>query len=170
MSHCESLPAISTPSSRVLILGSMPGTKSLKEAQYYALTHNAFWPIMSQLFDSDISSYQARMDLIKRHDLALWDVMKFCLRKGSLDSAIHRDSIEVNDFNAFLGSHPRITHIFFNGATAAKEFRKHVVPSLPEEILQRISMHDLPSTSPAHAGMTRIEKIEKWSAVRNVIS
>lgn len=170
MSHCESFPPISTPSSRVLILGSMPGIKSLEEGQYYAHPQNAFWPIMSQLFGADISTYQARVDLIKQHDLALWDVMKFCVREGSLDSAIRPDSVEVNDFVTFLTRHEKVTHIFCNGATAAKEFKKRVAPSLPEHILLRISMHDLPSTSPANAGMTRAQKIDKWSIVRNVIS
>jgi G:T/U-mismatch repair DNA glycosylase len=36
--------------SDVLILGTLPGPKSLELQQYYARKGNAFWPIMDRLF------------------------------------------------------------------------------------------------------------------------
>ncbi len=46
MSNCESfLPSVNKDS-KILILGSMPGVKSLEEEQYYAHPQNRFWKLM----------------------------------------------------------------------------------------------------------------------------
>lgn len=170
MTHCISFPPISTPKSRVLILGSMPGVKSLELQQYYAHPQNAFWKIMAALFDADISTYAQKVKLIKDHDLALWDVMKFCIREGSLDSNIEPNSVETNDFKKFLKKHPLVTNVFLNGGTAAQEFKKRVWPILSSELHERITLHPLPSTSPAHAGMTFKSKLEKWQGIKIVMA
>ena len=46
----ESFSPIAVEGARVLILGSLPGTRSLAEQQYYAQPQNAFWRIMGELF------------------------------------------------------------------------------------------------------------------------
>ena len=74
---------------KVLILGSMPGIASLTEHQYYAHPRNAFWPIMAQLLDIEWSPvYSQRVSQLRQYPLILWDVLRACDRKGSLDSAI----------------------------------------------------------------------------------
>ena len=50
MSQVRSLPPIVSERSKLLILGSMPGERSLKAGEYYAYPRNAFWPIMGQVF------------------------------------------------------------------------------------------------------------------------
>lgn len=143
----------------------MPGIKSLAAQQYYAHPQNAFWKILGDLFGADVSDYAARCDLIRRYHLALWDVLKYCEREGSLDAAIRQDSMIVNDFTTFLKRHKAITHICLNGGTAARVFQKHVLPNLPEKIAERLTITPLPSTSPAHAGMRYAEKLAAWSVV-----
>lgn len=160
----RSFPYIATKAAHTLILGSMPGVKSLEAGQYYAHQQNAFWKIMSRIYDAPVGSYAQRTALIRENNLALWDVLKECERHGSLDSAISRDSIAVNDFAAFFRRHPSVTRVFFNGSTAEAEFRKRVLPSL--DCAARLTLARLPSTSPAHAGMTFEEKLAAWRAVR----
>lgn len=163
--QAQSFPPIVAPDARVLILGSMPGIKSLAARQYYAHSQNAFWKIMSDLFNAPVDSYVACKRLIISNHLALWDVLKYCEREGSLDAAIRDDTMIVNDFTAFLQKHKTITHIFFNGAKAAQVLKKYALPKLPPESAARISMAQLPSTSPAHAGMNFAEKRKQWSII-----
>jgi hypoxanthine-DNA glycosylase len=139
---------------------------SLKAHQYYAYPHNAFWRIMGELFGAGPSRpYQERLAALDNAGVALWDSLRACTRPGSLDSAI-RDE-EANDFATLFAAFPRITHVFFNGAKSEAVFRRHVLPTLadPRHIFIR-----LPSTSPAHAGMTLDKKVERWRAVASVLS
>ncbi|MFC3336947.1 DNA-deoxyinosine glycosylase [Paracandidimonas soli] len=147
----------------ILVLGSMPGVRSLERQQYYAHPRNAFWPVMAEVFGFDAAlPYEARLAQLAAHGVALWDVLAQCRRPGSLDAAIERDSIVCNDFSAFLARHGGIRRICFNGATAEQLFRRHALPGLAERQLPELVR--LPSTSPAHAGMVFEEKLRQWRA------
>jgi hypoxanthine-DNA glycosylase len=147
-----------TQTARVLILGSMPGEASLAAGQYYALRHNAFWPIMGELlgFDPTIP-YAERLAALATADIALWDTCQTCLRQGSLDSNIQKPV--ANDFPRFLADHPQITRICFNGAKAESLFHALVTPILPPPHPDFVR---LPSTSPAYAGLSRAAKTQAW--------
>ncbi|HRJ67303.1 MAG TPA: DNA-deoxyinosine glycosylase [Alphaproteobacteria bacterium] len=162
---CRSFPPVMADNPRALILGSMPGIKSLAAREYYAHPQNAFWKILSVLFDMPATDYAQRLRIITENNLALWDVLKYCEREGSLDSAIEGTSIEVNDFTAFLTQHKNISRVFLNGGKAAQEFKRRVLPDLPREITARLKITQLPSTSPAHAGMTFADKASAWSMI-----
>lgn len=146
----------------------MPGLRSLEAGEYYAHPQNAFWKILSQLFGMPAHDYPARLCIITQNHLALWDVLKFCERAGSLDSAIKNDTIETNDFKGFLTQHQNIRHILLNGGKAAQEFKRRVLPDLPPEIAARLTLTPLPSTSSAHAGMGFEEKFKMWLQLRHI--
>lgn len=154
----HSFPPIAAPDARVLILGSMPGVASLLAGEYYAHPRNAFWPIMGRLFGAGPDlSYAARVERLRENGVAVWDVLQACVRPGSLDSNI---SDEVpNDFAGFFRAHPHIAHVYLNGGKAAASFKKYAAAACTVPFVQ------LPSTSPAHAGMGFEKKCAAWAAM-----
>ncbi len=165
MNQLQSFPPIAASDARVLLLGSMPGKRSLDMGQYYAHPQNTFWPIMGHLFTFDpCEPYPVRVAALTAAGIAVWDVMKYCSRKSSLDADIIDSSIVPNDFQLFLDHHVGIKRIFFNGLTAEKTFLMHVKPTM-NQILQGIPCRRLPSTSPAHASLSFTDKMKAWSIV-----
>ena len=158
---------VSDERARVLILGSLPGQRSLQLRQYYGQPCNAFWAIMGRLFNAGPElPYAERTQRLVDSKVALWDVCAAAHRPGSLDSSISRASVVTNAFADFLGEHRRIGLICFNGSTAAALYSRIVLPDLPEAF-RAIPMAALPSTSPAHASMSFDEKLSRWSLVRD---
>ena len=152
---------------RLLILGTLPGQASLAARRYYAHPRNAFWPILSLFLGLDASApYATRVAALLDARIAVWDVCAAAARAGSLDSALERPSVQANDFAAFFAVHRAIDRVAFNGATACALYRRHVVPILPVEFVG-IEQICLPSTSPAHARMARIEKQRLWAEMLN---
>jgi hypoxanthine-DNA glycosylase len=149
----------------VLVLGSMPSPASLARRQYYAHPRNAFWPIMGRLFAAGPDlTYTRRQRVLRARGLAVWDVLRECVRAGSLDAAIRPETETPNDFLAFLRRHQHIHTIFFNGHKAATAFRRHVLADLAS-LNREFRCVRLPSTSPAHAGRSFEEKLAAWRAV-----
>jgi hypoxanthine-DNA glycosylase len=156
--------SISKSDAKILLLGSMPGIRSLEENQYYAHPRNAFWPIMCQLLNADERlNYKQRNHLLINNRIALWDVLKSCYRKGSLDSSIDHSTVEANDFNLFLNKHKQVKTVFFNGGEAEKLFEKYCLKGLDN---QDIEYYRLPSTSPAHASISFDEKLFEWKKIK----
>lgn len=157
-------PPIADSRAHVLVLGSLPGRKSLEMRQYYAQPYNAFWRIMGALFGAEPGlPYGARLERLRAHGVAVWDVLAAGEREGSLDSAIERSTIVVNDFGEFFAHHRNIRLVCFNGNTAAGLYRRKVRPVLAPE-WAAIEAKVLPSTSPAYAGLPFEQKLERWSA------
>ena len=155
-------PPIADKNAQIVILGSMPSVKSLEQQQYYAHPRNAFWSIMSALFDLEKElDYSQRCEQLITNNIAIWDVLKSCQRQGSLDKDIEKNSLIANDFNAFFQHHPNIQHILFNGGKAEHVFKQYVEPLL-EASFQHIRQTRLPSTSPAHAAITFEQKRVYW--------
>lgn len=167
MTKVFSFPPISSPSARLLILGSMPGVASLQANQYYAHPRNAFWPMMQQIvgFDAD-ADYATKTKALQQAGIAVWDVLQQCEREGSLDSAIKTGSRQPNPFPDFFAKHPNIHHILFNGAEAARSFKRYVLPNIDANAIQ---MTQLPSTSPAHT-LPFAEKLAAWElAIKSAV-
>lgn len=157
-----SFPPISSPTSKILILGTMPGTKSLELNQYYGHNQNNFWKFMFQILGEEFSrDYEIRKNLLINKDIALWDVLQFCDRVGSLDSAIKNEI--ANDFEDFLERHPKIESILFNGQKAAAFFKKYV------RLRKEYKTYTLPSTSPANAGKSFQDKLNEWNIIKSLV-
>lgn len=162
MSVVHSFEPIVGPSATTLILGSMPGVASLAAQQYYAHPRNAFWPIMGTVFGAGPdTSYADRTTTLQRNGIAVWDVLKLCLREGSLDSAIDESSIVTNDIAGLLEAYPTIDRVLFNGAKAHESYRRYVTPA---ENFRGVDAIRLPSTSPAHASLTLEAKTRAWAS------
>jgi hypoxanthine-DNA glycosylase len=157
-------PPVAGPEAEVLILGSLPGQKSLEMRQYYAQPHNGFWRIMDVLFAAGPSvPYARRLERLIERRVAVWDVLAAGQRPGSLDSSIIGSSIVVNDFGTFFERHSTIRLVCFNGAKAADLYRRLVMPTLPQRFASLPSVR-LPSTSPAHASLPFAAKLARWAA------
>ena len=161
MARIRSFPPIEGASAHTLILGTMPGAASLAAVQYYAHPRNAFWTILADLigFDPQLD-YVARTQRLVDAGIAVWDVLRSCERRGSLDSDIDRTSVVANDFGRFFRQHPKIHRVFFNGGNAESLYRRHVWRTLAPA--QSLSYRRLPSTSPANASIARAAKAEVW--------
>jgi hypoxanthine-DNA glycosylase len=150
---------------RVLILGSMPSVTSLERGEYYAHPRNAFWRLLDALGLVDGEApYAERVEDLKQHDVALWDSLKACERSGSLDAAIIVESEVANGFATLFAQHPSIRLVAFNGAKAEDAFRRHVLPTLQTDILDRLTLVRLLSTSPAHA-IPFEQKLAAWREI-----
>ncbi|MCS3531341.1 DNA-deoxyinosine glycosylase [Chryseobacterium sp. JUb7] len=157
----SSFPPFIDSSSEILILGSIPGVKSLEKQQYYAHPQNKFWKIIFELFNEEFTDdYAERVDILKRNHIAIWDVIDSCERKGSLDSEIRNE--EANKIGELLEEYPNIKAIFCNGAKSYKNLQKILGKNF------RIPVHLLPSTSPLHT-ISFEKKIEDWKVILNFL-
>lgn len=161
MSKSDGFPPIARPDARILVLGSLPGRKSIAEQQYYAHPQNTFWPIMREVFGI-AGDYSSRCQQLMDCRVALWDVLKSSVRPGSLDSDIRLDSAQPNDFAAFFGRHAAIERVVFNGRKAEQLFDRFVSAEAVPEPVRRVG---LPSTSPAYAAMPFSGKLSAWRDV-----
>lgn len=158
MAFAEGFPPIARPDARVLILGSLPGRRSIAEQQYYAHPQNSFWKIMGELFGTS-GDYDTRCRRLVDNRIALWDVLHSSVRPGSMDADIRVESASVNDFASFFEQHASIDLIAFNGKKAEELFARFVDASIMPDRIMRTS---LPSTSPAYATMPFSAKLEIW--------
>jgi len=164
---CSSFPPILGRKPRLLVLGSMPGARSLAEQRYYAHPQNLFWRAMDQLCGAGPAlPYERRVAKVRGSGIALWDVLAHCERAGSLDGSIVRASEVPNAIAELLAEHPTIRAVAFNGGTARAAFRRHVLPALDDEVRARVTFEDLPSTSPAYAALSAARKLAQWARLQ----
>ena len=154
-------PPVAQGDAKLLILGSLPGERSIAAQQYYAHPRNAFWKIMEELYGIG-GEYEQRCRQLTEHRIALWDVLASSVRPGSLDANIAVATARANDFSGFLAEHPQVTRVFFNGRKAEQLFRRFVLDTLSDDAPTLVG---LPSTSPAHAAMPFDKKLEIWRSM-----
>lgn len=164
------LPAQIAADCRVLILGSMPGAASLQAARYYAHPRNRFWPLMSRLLGVEAGSdYATRLAQLQVAGAGLWDVIGQCVRVGSLDTAIERDSVVPNPLPATIAALPALRAVACNGAESFRMWQRWVAPQLaPAQA--GLPVLALPSTSPANAAFGIERLVAAWTPVREYLA
>ena len=126
MATCKSFAPIVDEHSRILILGSMPGIKSLEQQEYYAHPQNRFWRLLALLLQENVpQDYSAKQALLHKHHLALWDTLGYCERDGSLDSNIKNEA--PNAVVELAGELPHLQAVVCNGGKAGAAF-KNILP------------------------------------------
>ena len=159
MTRIHSFAPIARSDARVLILGSVPGVKSLGAMEYYAHPRNAFWEIMNALCGAARGlPYAQRLERLQDAGIAVWDVLHSAEREGSLDSAIQHAI--PNDLAGLLRDCPSIALIALNGSYASATFKRYARTTLEPRTDLRVVT--LPSTSPANARASLAQKLEVW--------
>ncbi|MCD2322429.1 DNA-deoxyinosine glycosylase [Sphingomonas sp. IC-56] len=159
----HSFPPVVDADVRLLVLGSLPGERSLAQRRYYAHPQNQFWQLMSPAAGVDLPSldYEDRLATLLRAHIGLWDVVATARRRGSTDAAMH--DVEAHDIAALASNLPHLRAIAFNGGTALKLGTKQLGPAA--------SRHDivaLPSSSPLHT-IGLAAKLPAWAALKTYL-
>lgn len=148
---------------RLLVLGSLPGERSLAMNEYYGNKQNRFWMLMSEVTGTDLVSldYPSRLAALHARHVGLWDVVAQAQREGSLDSRIReRDD---NDLLALIATLPQLRAIAFNGGTAARLGAK----ILGDQAAHLRIIH-LPSSSPAYT-LAYADKLMAWQPLQTYL-
>ncbi|MDD3236955.1 MAG: DNA-deoxyinosine glycosylase [Candidatus Gastranaerophilales bacterium] len=156
--QCKSLKPIVNKESRYLILGSMPGIRSLQQQEYYAHPQNRFWKIMGRICNTqelENNDYKTKTNTLLKNEIALWDVIHSCEREGSLDTSIENE--QPNQLKKLLNNYKNIKYILCNGSKAYTSFKKHF------NDLENYELYKLPSTSPANANWNLEQLYAVWS-------
>jgi len=155
----HSFPPVIDRETRLLVLGSLPGQRSLEQQRYYAHPQNQFWRLISSAAGRDLAvlSYEARLAALGDAHIGLWDVVASATRPGSTDAAM-RD-IERHDLGALAATLPRLRAIAFNGGTALRHGLKQL-----GSLAADYAIVALPSSSPLHT-IGLAAKLPAWEAL-----
>jgi hypoxanthine-DNA glycosylase len=154
----KSFDPISDSETIILILGTMPGDKSLELQEYYGNARNRFWKIISTITNNELPfNYSDKKKLLLKTKIGVWDVAHKADRKGSLDSAIKNE--EPNDLKNFITKHKNLKVIGFNGTKSKALFDKYF------DREKQIKYILLPSTSQANTGIDFENICKAWQQI-----
>lgn len=155
----ESIPLFIDSNSIILILGSLPSVKTREVGFYYGHPRNRFFKVLSTIFNvEEPISIVERKNLLKEHNIALYDVIYECDICGSSDSSI-KNPIVIN-IKDILTKYPNIKCIGVNGGKAKELFDRYLLDDVKRF---DVEIYYLPSTSPANARMGLDELVEQYS-------
>jgi len=154
----KSFDPISDSETMILILGTIPGDKSLELQEYYGNPRNRFWKIISTITNNEFPlNYTDKKKLLLKTKIGVWDVAHKADRKGSLDSAIKNE--EPNDLKDFIIKHKKLKVIGFNGTKSETLFNRHFNKE------KHIKYILLPSTSQAYTGIDFEDSCKIWQQI-----
>ena len=156
---CHTFGPVYDRDSEILILGSLPSVKSREQGFYYGHPQNRFWKVLAGVLDCGVpQTIEEKKGMLRKHHIALWDVIDNCDIKGSSDSSIR--NVEPTDI-AMLLKETKVRQIYVNGKTAGNYYRKLIQPAVGKEAVV------LPSTSPANAAWPLERLTEAWNVIRS---
>ena len=168
------IPPVWDSKSQILILGTIPSPKSREIGFFYMHPQNRFWSVMAEVFGETLAhpnnapdhtaAIEERRDFLLRHHLAMWDVLASCEIIGAADSSI-KNAIP-NDFTEIL-ENSQIHHIICTGKTAYNLWQKNCAALY--EPRYNLTVHCLPSTSPANAQWNKEKLIEEYNAILKLL-
>lgn len=160
MTRKASFPPVVAPDTRVLVLGSLPGERSLMEGRYYAHPRNLFWRLAGAAIGRELEAldYDARLEALLAAGVGLWDTVASARRAGSLDAAIRE--AEHNPLAELVTTLPELRAVAFNGAAAAK-----IGTAALAGRTRGLALLPLPSSSPANAAVPYAEKLRLWRGI-----
>ncbi len=159
MTHINhQFPIVIDNDSQILILGSIPSVISRKRNFYYMNPTNRFYQILSIIYQENFldDNVSNKIKLLKKHHIALYDVIEECDIDKSSDSSIRNPKIA--NIIEIINKYP-IKRIFLNGTKAYQLFAKHFDILLPMATL-------LPSTSAANAKCSIEQLLIKWQEIK----
>ena len=131
--------------------------KSREQNFYYGHPQNRFWRVMSIILQEPFpETITAKKEMLHRHHIALFDVIRSCDIAGSSDSSIK--NVVPAELSVIL-DHAPIRTIYANGAKAYDLYQKYTYPVTGRDIRK------LPSTSPANAAWQMDRLKEAWSVI-----
>ena len=159
--HASFAPHVA-PDTQLLILGSLPGARSLAEQQYYAHPTNQFWRLVGAVIGEPLAEldYDERLVRLRTAKIGLWDVIRTAERRSSSDSEIRE--VEAHDLASLVATLPELRTIAFNGGKAAAIGRRQLPP------LGKIAVIDLPSSSAANTSSFSAKQ-EQWRQLRRAL-
>lgn len=156
----HTFPAFYQKDSRILILGSMPSKRSREEGFYYMHPMNRFWNVLAMVFEENINhEIDEKKLFLKKHQIALWDVLESCDITGSSDASIQ--NVKVNDIASILAK-TNIQKIYTTGRKAYDLYQKYCYETTQIEAIL------LPSTSPANCACSMEKLVEQYSQIKEV--
>jgi hypoxanthine-DNA glycosylase len=146
--------------SQILILGSLPSPKSREIGFYYGHPRNRFWKTLAGVYREMVpESIEQKQLFLKRHSLALWDVIGSCDIRGASDASIK--NVHYNDLTVIISQAP-VRGIVTTGGKATKLFHEHWCS---DSRISRLPHLGLPSTSPANARMHLEDLIDAYQSI-----
>ena len=151
-------PAVYDRNSRVLLLGSIPSPKSREVGFYYGHPQNRFWKVLARVLGEEVpETIPQKKSMLKKHNVALWDVLESCTIVGASDTSIED---AVPNRIGELVKKSKVVRVFCTGATAYKLYQKYCAKDVGIDAVK------LPSTSPANCAVSFETLVEAYKVIQ----
>lgn len=128
--------------SKILILGSFPSVVSRQNNFYYGNLKNRFWTTLNLIFNENANTIDEKIKMLLNHKIALWDIVKSCNNKNSMDSNLK--DIKFANVLMILKT-AKIEKVLCNGTKSYELTKKYF-----KENKLALPLIKMPSTSPAN--------------------